>query len=217
MRKRLRQYQLKVRSKPEKFFTEGVFGGGRKKKQFRKQDREGKGETDLFGEHGRGGEAKSETIIARASGSCLEIHPDRGQIEKGRQRSRALDDISDRLGLQRMCYEKKRGDQSEEILLFKRHPVFHGRGAKDRPGEVEYDERGEDMDQKIQNVKTPRRETGQINVESEAEVRDKSEGITPPKPSEIQRPKETGFQDVQGVVELKRSGEGVGIGPDPEE
>ena len=115
-----------------------------------------------------------------------------------------------------MRYEKKCGYQSEQILLCGRHSVLHGRGVEDREGKIEYDERSKDMYQQIDNVKTPCRKAGQINVESEAEICNEAERMLMPKSSEIQGIKEAIFQDDQGIVELKRSGKSIGIGRDPE-
>jgi hypothetical protein len=56
-----------------------------------------------------------------------------------------------------------------------------------------------------------------MNIESETEIRDKTERVVEPEFSEIQGLKETIFKDVGDIIELKRSGEGVGIGRDPEE
>ncbi len=66
------------RDPAEKFFPERIFGGRREKEQFRKQDREGKGEADLFGEHGGCCEKEGETIMSGVPKTCPEIHPERG-------------------------------------------------------------------------------------------------------------------------------------------
>jgi hypothetical protein len=66
-------------------------------------------------------------------------------------------------------------------------------------------------------VKAPRRKTRQINIESEAEICDETKRIVMPKFSKIQRIKEAVFQDVEAIIELERSGKGVGIGRDPKE
>ncbi|MFH1208243.1 MAG: hypothetical protein V1673_01625, partial [Candidatus Omnitrophota bacterium] len=105
---------------------------------------------------------------------------------------------------------------SEQILLCGRHPILHGRGAEDRESEIEYDERSKDMYQQIDNVKAPCRKTSQINVKDETEIGDKAERIVTPEFSEIRGLEGTVFQDVEGIIKLKRSGKGVGIGRDPE-
>jgi hypothetical protein len=56
-----------------------------------------------------------------------------------------------------------------------------------------------------------------MNIESETEICDKTKRIVEPEFSEIQGLKETIFKDVGDIIKLKRSGEGVGIGRDPEE
>ena len=115
-----------------------------------------------------------------------------------------------------MRYEKKCGDQSEQILLCGRHSIRHGRGVEDREGKIEYDERSKEMYQQIEDMKTPRRKTSQINIESKTENCDKAGRAVVPKFSEIQRLKGMVFQDVGGIVKLKSSVESVGIGRDPE-
>ncbi len=115
-----------------------------------------------------------------------------------------------------MRYEKKCDDQSEQILLRGRHPVFHGRGAEDRQSEIEYDERGKNMYHQIEDMKTPRCKTGQINVESESEICDEAERMVLPEFSEVEGPKETALQDVEGIIEVKRSRKSVGVNSDSE-
>jgi hypothetical protein len=65
-------------------------------------------------------------------------------------------------------------------------------------------------------VETPRCKTSQINVESKAEHCDETRRTVIPKSFEIQRIQGTVFQDVRGIVKLKSSVEGVGVGRDPE-
>ena len=180
------------------------------------------GERDLLRPHGeeRGRDDRGATAEARPIADSApvaepprRVQDDGREVEQGRERGEPLHDVRDRLGLERVRDEHRRGGEGDRARGRREGgPAQAGRSERE-PDEGVDEERVRDVDEDVHEVVAGRGEPADAPVEREGEVADvppREPGYRPGGVGEVAEDRVVA--DVLHVVEHERAPEGVRVG-----
>jgi hypothetical protein len=191
-------------------------------RQLVEHDRDRQRERVLLGEHGeeRGHDAAGETHAtnqrAPLRSACVHVQGQGEQVEERRERGQALDDVADRLRLDRVRDEDQRAEQRQHATRPRRRSrIDDGPGQRQEQEPVNEDT-VHDVDDRVGDVIAADIQPVELVVERQRQVADRSPRVVVPPPAHVREVVEIVARDqVRDVVEHHRPVEAVRVDQQP--